>query len=123
MRGCVAGNRQLAGRSRETVTESLPKPSRQRLRVLRRCFGSESQATGREDRSAISRAPQRRAHAAWHANPRGEAIRGALDRVPCRVKFAQAMLGMHSTVCVLIIATRVLCGDAIGQRGCAGPLR
>jgi len=33
-------------------------------------------------RSAISRPPQRRPQAAWYANPRGEAVRGAPVRVP-----------------------------------------
>jgi hypothetical protein len=38
--------------------------------------------SGGDARSAISRAPHRRAHAAWRANPRGESVRGARDRVP-----------------------------------------
>jgi hypothetical protein len=48
----------------------------------RRSYASESQASVGDTRSAISRPPQRRAHAAWRANPRGEAVRGALHRVP-----------------------------------------
>ena len=48
----------------------------------RKSYARESQASGGSTRSALSGPPQRRAHAAWHANPRGEAVRGALHRVP-----------------------------------------
>jgi hypothetical protein len=52
-----------AGRLRNPCRNRVP-----RERVLRRCFGSESQATDQEARSAIVRAPGRRvfeAHTPW----------------------------------------------------------
>jgi hypothetical protein len=62
LRQCQGRNRQLAGGGSGTVTESLLRPSPQRSRVLRRCFGCESQATGRDARSAIVRPHVRRVY-------------------------------------------------------------
>ena len=49
------GNRQLAGNGHGAVTESMLSPKEPC--VLRWCFGDESQATGRNVRSSIVRAP------------------------------------------------------------------
>ena len=71
------------------VVESASVASQERPGVGRRSYERASQAPVGDTRSAISGPPQRRPQAAWRANPRGEAVRGALDRVPRRTEFAQ----------------------------------
>jgi hypothetical protein len=64
------------------TTESASGANQEGANVGRRSYEWESQAWGGEIRSAISLPPPRRAHAAWRTNLRGEAVRGALERVP-----------------------------------------
>ncbi len=67
------------------IPESASVADPERHSVGRKSYERESQATVGDTRSAISHPSQRRAHTAWHANPRGEAVRDALDRVPGRI--------------------------------------
>ena len=66
----------------ERTSESSSVANQEGSSVGQKSYQRESQASGGDTRSPISRPPQRRAHAAWHANPRGEAVRGDLHWVP-----------------------------------------
>ena len=66
----------------EVVVESAASLDGEWSGVCPKSYGGESQAPDRDRRSALSGPARRRPQAAWYANPRGAAVRGALHRVP-----------------------------------------